>query len=224
MTEIPRPEYPIAVEVTIKDEGVQADDPRAIPKEFRKKLRESKLKRDSSAGGTAIPADSGLVAGTSPLSDHVAEIAEKQDTVTDQVDKIQGLLNRGGSQATQLLSNPKGAIGATMLPLAAGLGPVGIAFTTALATGAMAFKLMEEMSRRGGLLDESWRRVFNDGANDFLSLQQQKDRLDGTAPLVIARHSGYRPVPATAVYNSLLRADEVRLRRAGQNAYGLGLQ
>ena len=224
-------------------EGEERDELREIQRRLAELERESEDPAEAERREQRRAAS--LLKRLKKLEEAVADRPELQDEIDDMratlkalagdverleggegaAERAAGITDAAGGHlgtAAAFLRNPTQGI-ANLLPRALGLlGPVGLAAIAALTAAAFVPEIVQALARKGWPLDRSWRRSVGDEVNGALDLRQQRDRLRGQDPFIIAQDTSFRPVDGTTVFNSLYRRDELRLTMTRQDERAQG--
>lgn len=139
------------------------------------------------------------------------ERQEMKAKLTAPINKFTSL--RG--QTTALATNPQGVIQGHALSMLRGAGPYGFAataaITAAVSTPEMAKRIIRFYGQKGGPLNRDWRYIVEETVYGMIALEKQKRRGLGLDGYIVDSTVGFHAVDESAVYNSQLMRDEIRL-------------
>ena len=153
-------------------------------------------------------------------TEFVTQIFQKAETKRLEMMPSKGAL--GNRQAQQR------GIAQTMLSMAAGAGPYGIAFIAAItaivAAPEVVAKIVKVLSQKGLPLNMDWKRVIEDEVNGIMTIEEKKRRLLGLDTFISTQSNRYQADSGSPTYNSYENRDEIRIATAGQRSKALGIQ
>ena len=131
-------------------------------------------------------------------------------------------------QGSQVLANPTGFIGSTVLQMLGKAGPYGAAVVAAISaiivTPEIVKQIVALLAQKGGPLNRDWRRSIETEVNSLFSVEEKKRRLLGIDGFIVSQTGHYEPQSGSTSYNSKENVNELRIHHAGQSEKAVGIR
>ncbi len=131
-------------------------------------------------------------------------------------------------KGSQVLSNPQGFVGDSMIKLLGKAGPHGAAVVAAITAIVVAPEVIAEMikvlSVKGLPLNDDWKRVVEEEVNGLFNTEEKKRRLLGIDSYIVTQQDRYQPDTGSTTINSFENREEIVISKIGLAEKSVGVE